>query len=215
MRVVIFDLDGVLVDSEPLYEAAFESYLQQIGQSADADLFSLTVGRRDVDFLPELSARLGRPASEVQRGLQQTLEARLDQLEPMPFAGETVRGFQEEHRAVGLATSSNPGFVRHALRGLDLEHEFETVVTGDEVVKGKPHPAIYRLAAERLGFDCQACVAIEDSPAGVASAQAAGMTCIAIPHALSPSPDLTDADHLVVDLREAAALVRRLERDPL
>jgi len=208
---VIFDLDGVLIDSEPLYELAFRSYLERIRREGNAELFAITLGRRQVDFLPELAERLGREPAELERGLEAALEPLLERLEPMPYAAETVRSLRGDGRSLALATSSTAEFAARALRRLELESLFDALVTGEEVERGKPDPAIYELAAERLGVHTRSCVAIEDTPAGVAAAKAAGMSCIAVPHGLSSRAVLGEADVIAADLRDAAAQVRRLD----
>lgn len=212
-RPVIFDLDGVLIDSEPLYELSFLSYLDRIGRGNETDLFAITVGRRQADFLPELAARLGRDPAELARGLEGALEPLLERLAAMPFATESVSTLRAEGRRLGLATSSVSGFAGRALRLLGLETSFDAVVTGEEVESGKPDPAIYELAAARLDVDPHAAIAIEDTPAGVAAAKAAGMSCIAVPHGLSERDGLGEADALATDLRAATAEVRRLEAE--
>lgn len=208
---VIFDLDGVLINSEPLYELSFRSYLKRIRRESEAELFAITLGRRPVDFLPELAARLDREPAEIERGLEAALEPLLERLEAMPYAAEAVAALRSDDRPLALATSSAAEFAARALRGLKIETLFDVLVTGEEVERGKPDPAIYELAAERLGVDPRSCVAIEDTPAGVTAAKASGMRCVAVPHGLSDRAGLAEADALTADLRAAAGEVRRLD----
>jgi len=208
---VVFDLDGVLIDSEPLYELAFRAYLERIGRETDVGLFAMTLGRRQADFLPELAARLGRDGAELERGLEAALEPHLATLKPMPYAAETVAGLRKNGRPLALATSSVGDFARRVLNDLHIENFFDALVTGEEVARGKPDPSIYELAAARLGVEPRDCVAIEDTPTGVASAKAARMRCVAVPHALTSRSSLMEADLVVDDLRGAAAAVRWLD----
>jgi HAD superfamily hydrolase (TIGR01509 family) len=210
-RPVIFDLDGVLIDSEPLYERAFLGFLAEHGRGDASGLFALTIGRREADFIPAVAARLALPESQVQRGLEGATADVIGELRPMPFASEAVAALHADRRRLAIATSSGTAFAQGALRMLDIEPLIEALVSGEEVTDGKPDPSIYRLAASRIGAEPAACIAVEDTPTGVASATDAGMTCIAIPHALSARTGLGGADLIVEDLREAAAAVRRLD----
>jgi mannitol-1-/sugar-/sorbitol-6-/2-deoxyglucose-6-phosphatase len=212
LRPVVFDLDGVLVDSEPLYERAFASFLKGVGRSDAADLFALTLGRREVDFLPALAARLELHEEDVRRELHRATGAVICDLRPMPFATEVFASLYADGRSLAIATSRLAPFAEQAMQQLRIESMVDALVSGEDVTEGKPDPSIYRLAASRIGAEPSACIAVEDTPAGVAAASAAGMTCIAIPHALSPRADLGDADVIADDLRAAATAVRRLDR---
>ena len=127
----------------------------------------------------------------------------------MPFAAEVVSALRSDGRSLAVATSSTAPFAHAALHRIGVDGLIDALVTGDEVERGKPDPEIYLLAAERLGVGAAGCVAIEDTPAGVAAAQAAGMICLAIPHALSPADGLGEADAIVDDLSGALAELRR------
>jgi len=210
---VVFDMDGVLVDSERLYEAAFRAYTAAVGHPAVGDRFPDTLGHRQADFLPGLAAELGRPPAEVAEGLrdaERELEAR-EGLQPMPHVAEVLGRVARDGRPVGLASSSRRATIARILGLLGIEDAFAVVAGGDEVARGKPAPDVYLLAARRLGRAPGECIAIEDSPTGLASAAAAGMTTIAVPHAQTADLDLSRADHVVTDLREAAAVVERLD----
>lgn len=211
LHAAIFDLDGVLVDSEPLYERAFARFLRALGLNGSSELFALTVGRRAADFVPELADRLEIAEPEVTSGLERAMTGVIEDLRPMPFAREVIGSLHAEGRRLAVATSSLAGFAAKALKGLEVEAMFDAVVSGEGVTLGKPDPEIYQLAASRIGAEPIGCVAIEDTRVGIAAASAAGMTCIAVPHALSPRDELAGADILAVDLRAAAAAIRKLD----
>jgi HAD superfamily hydrolase (TIGR01509 family) len=211
MRPVIFDLDGVLVDSEPVYERAFVKFLGELGRGERSELFALTLGRREVDFVPALAKRLGIAEPDVKRGLERAMAGMIGGLRPMPFATEVIGSLHAEGRRLAVATSSLARFAAEALKGLEVESMLDAVVSGEEVRLGKPSPEIYQLAASRIGADPGRCIAIEDTPAGIAAATGAGMTCIAVPHALSPRNGLAGADILATDLRAAASAIREFE----
>jgi len=132
---VVFDLDGVLIDSEPLYERSFRAYLERIGRGEETALFAVTLGRRQADFLPDLADRLGREPAEIESGLAAALEPLLGRLEPMPYATETVLALRADGRALALATSSGAEFAARSLGDLGIETLFDAVVTGEEVAR--------------------------------------------------------------------------------
>lgn len=208
-RPVVFDLDGVLIDSEPLYESVMRAYVAGLGRDDVDELFALTLGRRERDFLPDLAAHLRLDAGEVRAGLAAATAPLLTELESMPFATEAIASLHADGRRIAVATSSTTRFAQAALQRLEVERMVEALVAGDQVARGKPDPEIYLLAAERLGVSPAACFAIEDTPAGVDAARTAGMTCIAVPHALSPAAGLGGADAIVEDLSAALSEIRR------
>jgi beta-phosphoglucomutase-like phosphatase (HAD superfamily) len=205
LRPVVFDMDGVLVDSEPLYEAGFVSYMNAIGRPELAAWYPNTLGRRQADFVPELVALVDRDEDEVVAGLRAAVAPHLEgELPAMAGVPDAVRAIADG-RTVGLASSSRAPFVDTVLRRLGLDDVLAVRATGDEVAHGKPHPDLYLLAAERLGIDPATAIAIEDTPAGAASAKAAGMEVIAIPNDHTRDLDLNIADVVLKDLNEAAS----------
>lgn len=214
-RPVIFDLDGVLADSEPLYEEAFRSYVTAVGRPEASEWFERTLGRRPADFAAELGRELGQPPPQVVAGLSRELERVLDRggPGPMPFAADSVRRLAAGERSLGLASSSARRFIGRVVRALGLSGRFEAVAAGDEARHGKPHPELYLTAAERLGVAPATCFAIEDTPTGVASAVAAGMTTIAVPNALTADLDFSAAHAVERDLERATASILRLDDD--
>jgi HAD superfamily hydrolase (TIGR01509 family) len=213
LRPVIFDMDGVLVDSEPLYQRAFDAYVNGIGRPEMAAWYPNTLGRRQADFVPQLAHDLGgRDAGEVMEGLRAGLARELQRdLAAMPGVPDAVLRIAAG-RPVGLATSSRRPFADRVLATLGLESVFgDAVATGEEVARGKPDPELYLLAAARLGADPGRSIAIEDTPAGVRAAVAAGMTAIAIPNEHTRGLDFGRAATVVADLDAAAELVARLD----
>jgi HAD superfamily hydrolase (TIGR01509 family) len=183
LQGVLFDMDGLLVDSEPLWfevECAVMARLD--GQWSEADQQALIGGSlpRTVSYL---LARAGRPASpeDIGRWLVEGMTSLLMSrpLTMLPGAGELLA----EVRAAGiphaLVTSSERPIMEAVLRQLGVG--FTATVCADDVTRGKPDPEPYLRAASLLGADPRACVALEDSPNGVASAEAAGCRLIAVP----------------------------------
>jgi HAD superfamily hydrolase (TIGR01509 family) len=205
-RHVVFDLDGVLVDSEPTHERANVEYLAGLGVTLDPALAAAMLGRRVRDLTDAVAAQAGVPPEEVFAGREAVFWRLLEQAPPPPMPG--LRPALARLAAAGLrlavASSGTRAYVAHVLDRLGVADAFAAVVSGEEVVVGKPDPGVYLLAAERLGADPAACVAVEDAPHGIAAARAAGMRVVAVRGAHTEALDLSQADELVADLEAAA-----------
>jgi HAD superfamily hydrolase (TIGR01509 family) len=180
-RAVVFDLDGVLIDSEPVWRRVIDAHLARHGRGYDEAVAARHFGLRLRDVVAVLLDGHGIDADPAAFGdaLIDDLLAEFDRgLAPMPGAPEAL-ALAARHGPVGLASSSPRRVIDFAVARFDWE--FAAVCSGDDVAHGKPAPDIYLLAARRLGVDPSSCVAIEDSPHGVAAARAAGMACVAVP----------------------------------
>jgi beta-phosphoglucomutase-like phosphatase (HAD superfamily) len=208
VRAVVFDLDGVLVDSEPVYERAFMAYLAEIGRPELAGWYPNTLGRRRADFAGALARALGGADPDaVVTGLRASVErAAVEPIVAMPGVPDAVRRIAAG-RVVGLATSSGRPVAELVLADLAIQDVFAALATGDEVARGKPDPELYRLAIARLGIDPAWALAIEDTPAGARAAKAAGLEVVAIPNAHTRGMDFAMADAVVADLHAAAELI--------
>jgi beta-phosphoglucomutase-like phosphatase (HAD superfamily) len=201
-------MDGVLVDTEPLSERGFRRYVEALGRPELMAWFPRMLGRRLQDFVGGLAEDIGRPPEQVAHDLRENFYAIVDDEGLTGMAGVPDAVFSiADGRPVALATSSRRAFAERVLDTLSLADVFAATATGDEVVHGKPHPEIYLLAAARLGVEPATCIAIEDTPTGVASAKAAGMEVIAVPNPQTRGLDLSAADAVVADLHAAAAVV--------
>jgi len=196
---VVFDFDGVVLDSEtPEFESHRRIY-EQCGVTLTPDEWCHKIGiyaeeHEDAWFVL-LCERAARPPArhEYEREKRRWFSA-LVPAEPM--AG--IRALIESVRGAGIATaiaSTAPsGWVVPAAGRIGVTHLFDAIVTADDVRRRKPAPDVYLEAARRLGADPRRCIAIEDSAPGIASARAAGMRTIAIPHWLTERHDLSAAD---------------------
>jgi len=212
-RGVVFDLDGVIVDSHPLHKRAWRGFLASVGkQVSESDLDFILEGRRRRDilihFLGELSEteiqEYGNRKDEFFREASAVLE---------PVAG-TVEFIQQLETAglfIALATSASRQRARWTLEQLGIAEYFDVVVTGDDVVQSKPDPTIYRLAAKRLSISPECLCAVEDSVCGVRSAKSAGLCCLGIALAEKVHPlTLAGADRVFPNL--ASVSIVELEK---
>lgn len=188
---VIFDLDGVLADSEQLWNEAKHEVARESGgqwrQQAPRDMMGMSSREWAAYMHDELAVPL--EAGEINRRVVARMEALYRQELPLlPGAGEAVRALGARW-PLGLASSSNREIIDLFLDESGLRACFTTAVSSEQVPRGKPAPDVYLETARRLQADPPACVAVEDSSNGLRSAHAAGMAVIAVPNAHYPPED--------------------------
>jgi HAD superfamily hydrolase (TIGR01509 family) len=213
IEAVIFDLDGVLVDSEPIHFRAANRVLARYGTAiSDAD-YRTYIGLGEGPTWTDWRRRF-RLQPSVHALIEQHTAARLREIAAgVPAIADAVdvaRRLYEAAVALAIASSSTPAVIGALLTALGLADVFSLRVSGEdpEVHTGKPAPDIYRCAAARLGVAPAACVAIEDSSPGVLAATGAGMFCIAVPNHWTADQDFSAADIVMESLRYFPLLVR-------
>ncbi len=198
-RAVIFDMDGVLVDGEPLHFEIARRMLADEGVDFGMADYQRYLGTTLEHTWEDLRARYGlaraydeyaaRYHREVTRSYEQDAEL-------LPGAGELLRRLDERGLPLALASSSDRVWVDAAIHGLGIAARFDATVAGDEVSAGKPDPEIYLAAAAALGVEPAACIAVEDAPAGIASGRAAGMAVVAVRTEMTAGLEL-EADRII------------------
>jgi HAD superfamily hydrolase (TIGR01509 family) len=200
---VLFDMDGTLVDSEGLYTVALTELAAEYGGRLSAAARLATVGVGTLDSMTIVHADIGQPwrdpAVSAARLEDRVMELFAGGLRWRPGARELVLQVRAAGIPTALVTSTVRRLVTVALPTLGPEN-FDAVVCGDDVAATKPDPAPYLTAARLLGVPAAACVAVEDSPAGVASARAAGMPVVAVPQEVPVPP--ADGVHHVSSLTD-------------
>jgi HAD superfamily hydrolase (TIGR01509 family) len=197
-RGVIFDLDGVLINSEPLHCRAFQETLRSYGVTVtDQDYYTRYIVYSDREvlerLLPDPGALEGAVAAKERR-YWELVEAGVP-----PFPDGLALLAKTDGWRVGLATGSIRREAEMALRSLGIRQRFSAIVAREDCRKGKPDPEPFLRAAEGLRLPPRQCVAIEDTPGGVQAAKAAGMLSVAVTHSCSPAR-LSEADLVVDDL---------------
>ena len=201
---VIFDMDGVLLNSEPLHYEAVRQALAEQGVDFPYDDYARYLGTTLTSTWDELCERYPITMTLAEFEARYNADVLKQYQAGAPLirgARELVEQLREADVPIAVASSSHRMWVEAALTGAGLRQYFEQTTAGDEVSMGKPSPEIYLKAAEKLGFDPAACIAIEDAPAGVASANAAGMKVVLVRSELTNDMDLT-SDWQVDDLTE-------------
>jgi sugar-phosphatase len=201
MRAVIFDMDGVLVDSEPLWRLAERRTFAEIGiELTDSDC-EQTMGMRTdevIQFWYRRSPWDGPSPAEVEGKLEERMQELItERATVMAGVERSIAMAREEDLALGLATSSTPVLIEAVLAKLGMADVFAVTHSAVEEELGKPHPAVFLTTARLLGVEPAECAAIEDSVAGVRSAKAAGMRVIAVP----PTHLFDDPAYAVADFK--------------
>jgi mannitol-1-/sugar-/sorbitol-6-/2-deoxyglucose-6-phosphatase len=218
-RAIIFDLDGVLADSEPWWNKIDAQLLKDYGADYHGEYHEEVLG---VSYLIAIefykkAFNISAPTEEMmKRRGQIATEFFADRVGLFPRVKEVLKELQEIKLKLALATSSVSASARPFLDRHQLTQFFEVIVTGDEIFLGKPAPDIYLHTAKKLGVAANECLVIEDSLSGIAAAKAAHMRVAAIPdnrqsgsdRFVDPRDYEKEADYLLNDLSEIPALVR-------
>ena len=201
IEAVVFDMDGVLIDSEPVWERVRRQFTADRGGHWPADALDRMMGMSTAEWSAYISTDFGiglaprQVAEQVIAAMAAEYEKHLPLL---PGATEAVRSLAGQW-PLAVASSSPRSLIGTVLDAADLASAFAAVVSSEEVPRGKPAPDVYLAAADRLSVSPKACAAIEDSSNGLRSAAAAGFTVIAVPRPeYPPAPDALASARLVL-----------------
>ena len=188
IQAVVFDMDGVLLQSEEVWDAVREQFVRERGGRYDAEIQRAMMGMSSPEWSRYLHEHAGvsdKPEEINAEVVRRMLASYRDHLPLIPGAQDAVRRMAEAF-PLGLASSSNRELIDVVLDVADLASYFAATVSSEEVAHGKPAPDVYLEAARRLAVDPGGCCAIEDSHGGIRSAKAAGMRVVAIPNPTYP-----------------------------
>ncbi|MGI9533569.1 MAG: HAD family hydrolase [Thermodesulfobacteriota bacterium] len=183
-KAIIFDMDGVIINSEPLWEKSEKILMNNFGLAYNSDYRDKILGLNQTD-----SACLLRDTFNINKTVNEIIDERLkillrlyeDELTLINGIEKLISDSLKKRLKVGLASSSPMRIIEFVLNKFEIKKYFHSVVSGECTINGKPHPDIYIKASKQLGIDPGECIAVEDSINGTISAKNAGMYCIAIP----------------------------------
>jgi mannitol-1-/sugar-/sorbitol-6-/2-deoxyglucose-6-phosphatase len=207
IEAVIFDMDGVLIDSEPLWRKAERLVFSKVNIQLTEEINTQTIGLRTdevVEYWYKKHPWNHMSREEITRDIESTVEHLiLTEGQAMEGYREAIRFFLDRGIKTGLASSSHLQLIQTVLKKLDITDLFSVIHSAEFEEFGKPHPGVYLTTAKKLGVSPPNCLAIEDSLNGLKSARAAGMKTIAMPapfHRNNPEFDM--ADKLIHSLEE-------------
>ena len=182
LAAVLFDNDGLTLDTEPAWTRAETALFARYGESFTMEHKRDLLGTAPVDAAAKLERMLGRPGDEMNAELYDlVLEEVAAGVEPMPGAVALLAALRAAGVPVGLVSNSRRGFVERGLSAAGLDGAFAVIVTAEEVARPKPAPDAYVAAAVALGAAPSECAVLEDSPTGLAAGRAAGALTIGVP----------------------------------
>lgn len=211
---LIFDMDGVLLDSEPFWRAALIQELADLGTTLTEQEAAETMGIR-IDQVLEIRQKThGWTGKSIPDAVDSILNRVIGEVQKsavlLPGVKEVLHMARTHSLSIGLATSSPARLIEAVLGALNLKEWFEVTRSAESLRYGKPHPEIYLITAEALGIAPEKCLAIEDSLNGVISAKAARMKCVAVPEKISTDlPGFAVADLKLSTLTELQEQVFR------
>jgi HAD superfamily hydrolase (TIGR01509 family) len=206
VEAVVFDLDGVIVDSEQVWDDVRETYTRERGGTYTERATRDMMGMSSLEWSRYMADELGVPGTpeEINAAVVRRMLERYGTAPPLiPGAVEAVRRVAARW-PLAIASSSNPELIEVVIRVSGLAVVFKVAVSSQEVPRGKPAPDVYLEAARRLGVEAARCAAVEDSHNGIRSARAAGMRVVAVPNPHFPPDDeaLAEADVVLRSIDE-------------
>jgi len=206
-NAVIFDMDGVLIDSEPLWKIAMENVFSELGSTLQKSDFQKTVGLR-IDEVIHFWNLHESWEIEDESIVQEKIILKMEELiaanaQPLPGVIETLTFLRSKGLKIGLATSSSSRLIRIVLKELAISDFFDFTHSAETENYGKPHPAVYLTVAQKLEVHPTKCLVIEDSFNGVIAGLAAKMKVVCIPEKTHfPNPRLAFSDYQFVTMSE-------------
>jgi HAD superfamily hydrolase (TIGR01509 family) len=203
---IVFDLDGVIVDSEQVWDEVRERYTNDVGGTYTEAATRAMMGMSSVEWSRYMADALGVPGTpqEINDAIVVRMLERYGEEPPLiPGAIEAVRRVAARW-PLAIASSSNPELIEVVVRAAGLGDVFPVVVSSQEVPRGKPAPDVYLEAARRLGVEAARCGAVEDSHNGIRAAKAAGMRVVAVPNPHFPPDEeaMAAADVVIASIAE-------------
>ncbi len=209
IRAVVFDLDGLMFDTEALFYRVSSEVLEARGKRFTPEIMRALIGRRSAEVAGVLKEMTGleEPVERLQAEVKERFYAEMDTaVHPTSGLYVLLDRLRQRRLPLAVATSSSHSYADRLLIRHGLRDRFEFVLASQDVTRGKPDPEIYHLAAERFGVPAETLLVLEDSPAGLAAAIGAGAIAVGVPHEHSPPEGLTAAT-LVVPRLDAPELL--------
>ena len=205
VRAIIFDMDGVLIDSEPLHLLAYQRFLNEFGLTFLEEDNHKFLGMKDLDCAKYLIERHQLEISAIEFVAKKEIVLHQLFIEQLPLQPGVLKTLEDTLRLkipATIASSATMPTIELVVRLKRLGKYFHHLCSGDEVANGKPAPDVFLLAAKKLGVEPSQCLVIEDAFNGVCAAKAAGMMCIAIPCQSTRHQDFAHADLVLNSMEE-------------
>jgi beta-phosphoglucomutase len=214
IKTVIFDMDGVIIDTEPVHHHAFFTQFGELGLAISDEEYASFLGKSTRNVFQRLKQKyqLTQEVDELLKRKREIFNGRFDtdaDLNLLPGVRTLIEDLHQHGVQLVLASSASNGTIARVFNRFGLAPYFTHLVSGEDFEESKPHPAIFLHAAEVSGTPVTQCIVIEDSANGVAAAKAAGIYCVGYASPHSAGQDLRQADLIIQDFSELSA--KRIE----
>lgn len=201
LKAFIFDMDGVIIDSEPLHYEVDIEIMNHFGYAIKHEYLDQFVGMTNPEMWRHIREDF-KMTQNVEEIIEQQLARKIDalralEIEPIEGIRQLIVDIKSSGLMVGIASSSPRVFIEEVVSKFGIADQFDCIVSGEEVPAGKPAPDVYLEAAKELGVHPEDCLVLEDSRNGIIAAKAAGMRCIGYINLNSGQQDLSQADEIV------------------
>ena len=214
-KAIIFDMDGVLIDSQPLHYEIDIRVIQACGYPANLDTVTPYTGISNPDRWPQYKNALNL-ASSPEKLIEMAEQAMRDifneaDLVPSPGIPALLKGIKEMGLHCGVASASSHELIQLVLNRTGIAEYFDAITSGEDVSVSKPAPDVYLKAAQKSGYAPAQCIAVEDAPVGILAAKNAGFMCIAYKNPNTYGQIFTHADHVIGHFDECLSIVKSLQ----
>ncbi|MDT0606091.1 HAD family hydrolase [Croceitalea rosinachiae] len=207
LKAVLFDMDGVIIDSEPLHQKAYHGMFKEVGIQVPATLYESFTGQATLNICKQLVQyfKLNRAPEElvnIKRGIFKNLFFNDPELDLITGVRELIQEYHSNSITMVLASSASMPNINNVFTKFDLDPYFTAKLSGADLKASKPHPEIFIKAAEASGFSREECMVIEDSTNGIKAAHAAGIYCTAFKSPHSKNQDYSLANKVISSFEE-------------
>lgn len=206
IKAVLFDMDGLMIDSEPFHYQAFNEVIEKYGKHLTQEENNQRyIGLSDEDEARDMVVRFNLPISSQELVQQKQVILRQilkNQVSPQPGLLDLLKKLDDDGYKTAIASSSSLEVIKTIIDGLKISALIDEYASAQQVERGKPAPDIYLLAVKKLGVDPSECLVLEDAPRGVEAGKSAGMSVFAIPSSATKGEDFSMADKVLSSLSE-------------
>ncbi|NFA43836.1 UNVERIFIED_ORG: phosphatase [Clostridium botulinum] len=206
MRAFIFDMDGVIIDSEPIHRQVHGEIMNTLGINISKGELALYAGATNEYIFTKLKERYGikKSVSELMDYKSKLIinKVKKESLEPINGIRELLNALRKNNIKIAIGSSSPRSLIEAVIDKFNLHSAFDCIVSGEEVERSKPYPDVYIEVSKKLGINPEKCIVVEDSHNGVQAAKSAGMKCIGFNNVNSGNQDLSKADVRVDTIRK-------------
>lgn len=207
LKAAIFDMDGVIIDSEPLHYKAYHQMFDEVGVSVSAELYDSLTGKSTINVCKQIKEHFGLDQSPdelaaIKRRHYDVIFENDQTFDLISGVRDLIENYHANGLTLVLGSSATMASIERIFKRFDLNRYFKAKLSGAELKASKPHPEIFIKAAQATGFSPQECIVIEDATNGIEAAKGAGIFAVAFDSVHSKNQDYSKADLVIGDFKE-------------